>query len=205
METNITAIVFGVLPKDNILPGQVLACLDRAAELLASSDVDNIAVIGGYGHGSRGQLQPEAQMMKDHLLDLGVDPDFIIMRSTPVTTPEVVWEVRTLGVSRGCILTIREKKKRISLYLRKIVGNRVELSVETVPYILTPEEVDANKHEGYLLDEAERDFEPMSPSDDDEETLARLSKIYSFEYHLLTSFIEQLRNEGRLESFLAEL
>lgn len=200
MGINTIAIVLGVLPKNNQLPGQVIACLDEAIKLLERESVQAIAVMGGYGHGSRGQLKPEAWMMKEYLRSKGVDSKLIVIRDTPVTTPEVIWEVRRLGVRSGYLLTIRERQERIALFARKIVGNKVDLTIQAVQYVLTPEERQADKHEDHLLREAQAELKDMRRGDE-----AAFRRLYSFEYHLWVSFVERLRSEGRLEAFLAEL
>lgn len=202
VETDTIAIVFGVLPSNDQLPGQVFACLDHAAGLLTQGYVQGIAVIGGYGHGSRarGQSRPEASMMNDYLLSRGVPAEFIIVRDAPVTTPEALWAVRELSVPRGHILTVEEKRERIEFLAWMIVGNRMALTFEAVPYTLTPEELEANQHEVYLLQEARTELDGMQPGDE-----VAFGQRYSFEYHLWVNFVEKLRREGRLEAFLAEL
>lgn len=200
MGINTVAIVLGVLPKNNQLPGQVIACLDEAIKLLKLGSVQAIVAIGGYGHGSRGQLKPEAQMMKEYLGSKGVEPKCIVTNDIPVTTPEVIWELRHMGFQFGYLLTVREKQERIALFVNRIVGGKVDITVHAVQYVLTPDERQANRHEAHLLREAKEELRGMRFGDE-----AAFRRLYSFEHHLWVSFVERLRSEGRLEAFLAEL
>lgn len=195
MSTFTAAIVFGVLPSNNQLPGQVLACLDRARTLLRRNMVQTIAVIGGFGHGSRGQVRPEAHLMRDYLLEKGVNEDCILTRDKPVTTPEAVYDILQLKIQNGCILTIRTKRDRIGFLVGKIIGQRVNLTVHSVLYAMTNEEREANQYEAYHYSEARNQLGDMPAGDD-----AVFAERYSFEYHLWMSFVLQLEAEGQLET-----
>ncbi|HYG83337.1 MAG TPA: ElyC/SanA/YdcF family protein [Verrucomicrobiae bacterium] len=193
MPVQTVAIVLGVCPKDNQLPPQVHACLERAIDLFDNHEVNSIAVLGGMGHAAKHQSRPEAEMMKDFLILHGVAKQHIITRSTPVTTPEALWEVRSLRGPAARLITIPEKRERIAYLAQKIVGDILKLKVEAIDYILKPGDPDDIRHEEYLLYEAKAILGDMTPGDGE-----TFKQRYSFKHHVWTSVVETLRAEGKL-------
>ncbi len=135
-----TVVVLGGGIKDGKLPLQAKKRLDKAIKISETRDIDRFLVCGKYSFLTDKNDLPEkteAEIMKEYLLNEGVDSNKIFTEKESMDTISNAYYAKTeyflpQNETEGIIITSEYHIPRVKYIFEKIFGNKFDLKFEGV-------------------------------------------------------------------------